>query len=161
MTITTRTPALQTTQADLAGFFGRLASSVAGPSVKAFDKALDEVAPDPERAIRAQIGELATKHDNHSSQREDYAVAAAKEGRAAYWTRHTYSQAGSCMLCLLANLSGLSAAVDEMTEAGYLDPRETIVSHRPSFSLDALIPLNVKAEVELREAREEAYWAEA
>jgi hypothetical protein len=117
--------------------------------------------PDPARAVRGQIATLVARYDNPSSVCERAAVDAACAGHGAYWTSHTYSQSSSRMLCELANHSGLAGAITYMTACGYLNPRETISSKRPSFAINALIPLNVKAEVELREAKERAYWDEA
>ena len=99
-----------------------------------------------ERAIRDQIAAIVARHSNPDTHTTNLAVQAAREGRAAYFKTATYSQSTPCLVCNDANRTSLMEAVTEWTD--YSHPGKT-----PSALLMWIVPLNVKAEIELRDAK--------
>lgn len=106
------------------------------------------------RAAADQIGQLIARHDNAADPDRNWAVTAAGEGRAAYWRTTQYHNATVALVCNEANLTNLASALGR-----WMDP------HHPGKTataiLSRLVPLNVTAEVELRDAKHAALWAEA
>ena len=117
-------------------------------------RALRPVRYDPERAIRGMIADLAAEYDNRDDFAADCAVAAARAGRAAFWKRTQYHNAVVGLVCNHANVHGLTAAL-----AYYADERHP--QKRRSAIVAELVALNIKANVELADARHAALWAEA
>jgi hypothetical protein len=97
-----------------------------------------------ERAIRDQIAQLVAQYGNPNTVCEDAAVGAAREGRAAFWKRTGYSNAIVGLVCGNANLGCLEQALDAFCEDRPNARRADVLKN--------LIPLNVRAEIELRDA---------
>jgi hypothetical protein len=103
---------------------------------------VNALTPDPERAVRGQIAELVAHYGNPNTVMEDAAAAAAREGRAAFWKRTGYSNAIVGLVCGNANLGCLEQALDAFCEDRPSARRADVIKQ--------LIPLNVRAEIELR-----------
>jgi len=105
-------------------------------------------------AARRLIHATARLYDNPNTILEGFAVDAAGEGRAAYWKTTGYSHQTATAFAYAANQSGIQAAL-----IACVDKKNAGKS--ASELLDTLIPLNVKATVELKSAKDEAYWEDA
>ena len=98
--------------------------------------------------IRAGIAHLAARHGNAESGREAAAIAAARDGRAAFWTTARYHNAAACRFVLAANDVGLDLALAYHVDAAH--PLTTAAA-----LLATLVPLNPPAAAALAAARAE------
>ena len=97
------------------------------------------------------VSDLSYHLDNFETGRAASAVAAAEAGRPAFWTNQKYSHAVACEFVLAANQCGIAAALKKWVDLRH--PRKTA-----EHLLSTLIPLNVKGDDALQEARETEYW---
>src|SRR4051812_12724538 len=97
------------------------------------------------RAIHA-LSLLLNSDDGNT---EEAAIAAASEGRPAYWTTSSYHNQAAVALAYRANTQGLEASLNDIAKT-------TPEAHTALYLLNTLIPLNREARSEIERMRQDA-----